>query len=94
MSLIPSATTLTVHAYFTELGRSYLIGFGEDGNTLRYTDGIDNLEFTHFSLYDEDVNYYSTSNLETGDLPDITGARENFCLKTVSNSNKKNRIKK
>lgn len=79
MGAILSATTVQAQAYLTELGRQYL--FQENGHPrfVELEDGtkIDRLKIERFSLGDPDVNYRLANQLESGDLPDLTGENEN-----------------
>jgi hypothetical protein len=75
MGAILSATTVQAQAYLTELGRQYL--FQENGHPrfVELEDGtkIDRLKIERFSLGDPDINYRLSNQLESGDLPDLSG---------------------
>lgn len=80
MGRIASASTVYATAYLTEKGRNYLfnkgnIRFDENGNDL--------FEVLAFGLGDPDVNYLTSSRLESGDIPDITGKSED-CIKATA----------
>ncbi len=79
MGAILSATTVQAQAYLTELGRQYL--FQENGHPrfVELEDGtkIDRLKIERFSLGDPDINYRLANQLESGDLPDLSGENEN-----------------
>lgn len=91
MSLIPSATTLTLTGHLTESGRKYLFAKDANNNPYRIDDeGLDTFKPVKFSLYDSDVNYYSTSNLDSGDLTALSGEKDNECLNTVNDGRRKN----
>jgi hypothetical protein len=94
MSKIPSASTVSVNVFLTEIGRDYLIGFNSDRSNRRYDPltGADLLEIKTFSLYDSDVNYRSINPLEPGDLPNLSGSKINSCLNTITKRVPKNRI--
>ena len=81
MGRIQSATTVYAMAYLTELGRKYL--FNNEDNKQRYvlkSDGnyTDLLKIKKFTLGDPDVNYNIGVNLESGDVPDVSGENENL----------------
>lgn len=82
MGKIASATTVYSVAYLTEKGRSYLFGKDSKGTPNRFVDGEDNFEIAYFALFDSDTNYRSSSLLETGDVPDVTGTSDT-CLNTA-----------
>jgi hypothetical protein len=81
MSNISSATTLTLTAYLTSVGRKYFISYDSNGNQIRFsadTNGniIDNFAIVNFSLYDKDSNYKASTPLESGDLPALSGFKK------------------
>ena len=86
MARIASASTVTVSAHITEIGRRFLLGFDNSGENLRFEDGVDLFEITDFSLHDTDVNYRVIPKLESGDVPDLSGTGSEECLKTFSNT--------
>jgi len=87
MGKIPSATTINISAYLTELGREYLF----DKNNTRFESGNDLFQISQFTLADPDENYNSSTHLSTGNIPDVSGEFEN-CLKTSQNFVQKNVI--
>lgn len=85
MATISSASTLNLNAYLTDRGRKFIFGFDNQGNDIRFDEnGNDNFQIVSFSLFDSDINYNSFNKLQSGDIPDITGAKKE-CLKTVVN---------
>ena len=52
MGFIPQTNTKTLYAYLTPKGRQYIL----DGNQ-------EDFQVAFFSLHDDDVNYYISSNL-------------------------------
>jgi len=82
MGYIPSADTVYAVAYLTETGRNYL--FNKDNNRFD-SDGDDLFEITKFAISDVDTNYQTNQLLSTGEVPDVTGAANNTCLKTAAN---------
>lgn len=78
MGFITSSTTVYSQAFLTETGRKYIFN---DMSTPRYitlANGktIDRLKIERFSLGDSDVNYNLPLNLQSGDIPDLTGENE------------------
>jgi len=95
MGNILSASTIYANAYLTKKGRNYL--FNQENNRF-LTDPvtgtmIDLMQITHFSLSDPDVNYNLLDGiqLESGDVPDISGRNES-CIKSTVVSEEKNLI--
>jgi len=78
MGAISATTQVQAQAYLTELGRKYL--FQENGHPrfVELEDGtkIDRLKVERFSLGDPDVNYRFANQLESGDMPDLSGENE------------------
>ena len=83
MGFIPQINTKTLYAYLTPKGRQYIL----DGDKVDFQ-----VEF--FSLHDDDVNYYISSNisagttstyytLQSGFIPDITGDNDS-CIKSIA----------
>jgi hypothetical protein len=95
MGNVLSASTIYANAYLTKKGREYLFNKNNGRFLTDPANGlmIDLLQITHFSLSDPDVNYNLTSgyNLETGDIPDISGNNEN-CIKSTAITNERNLI--
>jgi len=82
MGFISSASTLTLTAYLTNVGKKIFLGYDKNGNQIRFEKNqnsklIDNFQITHFSLYDSDTNYSCSSPLETGDVPELSGNKNN-----------------
>lgn len=82
MGFVLSTPKVTLEAYYTQLGRKYLISGTTEQSKIKY-----------FSLNDPDVNYYIAVNnngndeknvLPTGFVVDITGDKTD-CIKSVSN---------
>ena len=95
MGNVLSASTIYANAYLTKKGRNYL--FNQENNRF-LTDPvtgtmIDLMQITHFSLSDPDVNYNLLDGiqLESGDVPDISGRNES-CIKSTVVSEEKNLI--
>lgn len=82
MGYIPSADSVYAVAYLTETGRNYL--FNKENNRFD-SDGDDLFQITKFALSDSDTNYQSNFLLESGEVPDVTGAANKSCLKTAAN---------
>lgn len=95
MGNLLSASTIYAHAYLTKKGREYLFNKNNSRFLTDPTNGlmVDLLQITHFSLSDPDVNYNLTSgyNLETGDVPDVSGNNEN-CIKSTAITVERNLI--
>jgi hypothetical protein len=81
MGFIPQVSTKTLYAYLTPLGRQYIL----DGNK-------EDFQVAYFSLHDDDVNYFISSNissgtayytLQSGFVPDITGDADT-CIKSIA----------
>lgn len=83
MGFIPQTNTKTLYAYLTPKGRQYIL----DGNQ-------EDFQVAFFSLHDDDVNYYISSNLsagttstyytlQSGFIPDITGDNDT-CIKSIA----------
>jgi hypothetical protein len=80
MGFIPSASTKTLTAYLTQIGRQYIL----TGNKNDF-----NIKF--FSLHDNDINYNISSDFVDGDynilksgfVPDITGDDDD-CIKSIA----------
>ena len=93
MGKVSSAITLSSTAFLTEIGRKYLFGKNEFGQSIRFnTDGSDNFQVTQFGLFDYDRNYKITNNFTTGEMPDVAGTSANHCLKTAPSLAIKNMI--
>jgi hypothetical protein len=84
MGFIPQINTKTLYAYLTPKGREYIL----DGNK-------EDFQVAYFTLHDDDVNYFVSSNisagttskyltLPTGFVPDITGDADT-CIKSIAN---------
>lgn len=78
MGYIPSASTLSLTAYLTNVGKKIFMSYDKNGNQIRFETNsnnkiIDNFQITHFSLYDSDTNYKSSALLESGDIPEMSG---------------------
>ena len=80
MGKITSASTVYATAYLTEQGRQYLFN---QGNTRFDSNGNDLLDIKYFALSDGDTNYNTSSRLDSGDVPDITGKSDN-CIKATA----------
>jgi len=87
MGFIPQVSTKTLYAYLTPLGRQYIL----DGDR-------EDFQIAFFSLHDDDVNYYISSNissttayytLQSGFIPDITGDNDS-CIKSIANGTRPN----
>lgn len=78
MGSIASASTVYATAYLTELGRKYLFNSTDTPRFTTLDNGqtIDRLKITRFSLGDTDVNYRLADQLESGDVPDLSGENE------------------
>src|SRR3989304_5283615 len=78
MGSIASATTIQATAYLTELGRKYLFDSHDTPRYVTLDNGqtIDRLQIQRFSLGDSDVNYRISAQLESGDVPDLSGENE------------------
>lgn len=78
MGFIASSATLSATAYLTELGRQYLFDAQQNPRRVTLSNGqtIDRLKIASFSLGDPDVNYDIALELESGDVPDISGENE------------------
>jgi hypothetical protein len=81
MGFIPQINTKTLYAYLTQKGREYIL----NGNK-------EDFQIAYFTLHDEDVNYYISSNisagttyytLQSGFVPDITGDADT-CIKSIA----------
>lgn len=81
MGFIPQVSTKTLYAYLTPLGRQYIL----DGDKTDF-------QVAYFSLHDDDVNYFVSSNisagttyytLQSGFVPDITGDADT-CIKSIA----------
>ena len=80
MGKIASASTVYATAYLTEKGRNYLF----NKNNIRFdASGNDLFQVQTFTLADPDTNYKTSTRLESGDVPDVTGKSES-CLKTAA----------
>lgn len=81
MGYIPSASSVYAVAYLTDIGRGYLFNKNND----RFdSNGDDLFEIKKFTLSDTDTNYKTSTLLDSGDVPDITGKSEG-CLKAAVN---------
>lgn len=78
MGEIASATTVYAVAYLTELGRQYLFNSNENPRYITLANGqtIDRLQIVRFSLGDTDVNYRLAEQLDSGEVPDLSGENE------------------
>lgn len=78
MGAILSSTTVVANAYLTELGRKYLFDSHDTPRYITLDNGqtIDRLQIQRFSLGDTDVNYRIVDQLESGQVPDISGDSE------------------
>lgn len=78
MGFIASSTTVYSQAFLTELGRSYVFNSLDKPRYVTLSNGktIDRLKIERFSLGDSDVNYNLPLNLDSGDIPDLTGENE------------------
>jgi hypothetical protein len=78
MGAIASADTVYATAYLTEIGRQYLFQDNNHPRFVELSDGtkIDRLKIERFSLGDADVNYKIPYNLESGQVPDLSGENE------------------
>ena len=86
MGFILSSTTLYAKAYLTDKGREYLF----NKSNIRFDEqGDDLFEIKTFALGDADVNYKTTSMLQTGEVPDVSGKGDG-CLKTSVNYEQSN----
>lgn len=81
MGFIPQVNTKTLYAYLTPKGRQYIL----DGDKQDF-------QVAFFSLHDDDVNYFISSNisagttyytLQSGFVPDITGDADS-CIKSIA----------
>ena len=81
MGFIPQVNTKTLYAYLTPKGREYIL----EGDKVDF-------QIAYFSLHDDDVNYYVSSNisagttyytLQSGFVPDITGDADS-CIKSIA----------
>jgi len=89
MSKIPSASTVSVTAYLTSVGRSIFLSYDKSGSPIRFTydlggNLIDNFQITHFSVYDSDTNYKSNQSLNSGDLPALSGIKDKDLNNTLN----------
>ena len=89
MSKIPSATTVSVTAYLTSVGRSIFLSYDKSGVQKRFSydsngNLIDNFEITQFSIYDSDTNYKSNQPLGNGDLPALSGIKNKDLNNTIN----------
>jgi hypothetical protein len=89
MGFIPQTNTKTLYAYLTTLGRQYIL----DGDK-------EDFQVEFFSLHDDDVNYFISSNisagtayytLQSGFIPDITGDNDS-CIKSIANGTRPNML--
>ena len=93
MARIPSSTTLYLSAHLTENGRGYFFGVNNSGTFVRFdSNGNDLFKITQFSVYDNNVNYNSVQQLQSGDVPDISGnngdcCQRNYGLTTINSNN-------
>jgi hypothetical protein len=71
MGFIDSATTVTIRARLTDIGRERLL---TNSNTI----------FSHFVLGDSDANYNTSENLTTGRVPTNSG---NLGANSLTNDN-------
>ncbi len=101
MGYISSASTLTLTSYLTNVGKKIFLGYDKNGHQIRFETNsnnklIDNFEITHFSLYDSDTNYNSSAILESGDIPEMSGNKNQDLNKGFYEGNTINnkRIKK
>lgn len=78
MGAISSASTIYATAYLTELGRKYLFNSKDNPRYITLANGqtIDRLQIQRFSLGDTDVNYRLAEQLESGEIPDLSGENE------------------
>jgi hypothetical protein len=78
MGDIASATTVYAVAYLTELGRQYLFNSHDNPRYITLANGqtIDRLQIERFSLGDTDVNYRLAEQLDSGQVPDLSGENE------------------
>jgi hypothetical protein len=84
MGYIPSATTKTLYAYLTQIGRKKLLFSSATESQVKY-----------FSLHDDDINYRISSynnnsiynTLKKGFIPDVTGDDDD-CIKSVAQAYK------
>jgi len=78
MGAIASGTTITATAYLTEIGRQYLFNSNDNPRYITLANGqtIDRLQIERFSLSDSDVNYRLAYQLDSGDVPDLSGENE------------------
>lgn len=82
MGFIPQIATKTLYAYLTPLGRQYIL----DGDKADF-------QVEYFTLHDDDVNYFISSNMSAGTssyytlpsgfVPDITGDADT-CIKSIA----------
>jgi len=81
MGFIPQINTKTLYAYLTQKGREYILNRDKE-----------DFQIAYFTLHDEDVNYYISSNisagttyytLQSGFIPDITGDADT-CIKSIA----------
>jgi hypothetical protein len=89
MGFIPQVSTKTLYAYLTPLGRQFIL----DGDK-------EDFQVAFFSLHDDDVNYYISSNissstsyytLQSGFVPDITGDNDS-CIKSIAQGTRPNML--
>jgi len=78
MGDIVSSTTVYAVAYLTELGRQYLFNSNDNPRYITLANGqtIDRLQIERFSLGDTDVNYRLAEQLDSGQVPDLSGENE------------------
>jgi hypothetical protein len=78
MGAITSATTIYATAYLTELGRKYLFDSHDTPRYITLDNGqtIDRLQIQRFSLGDTDVDYRLAEQLNSGQIPDLSGENE------------------
>lgn len=91
MAKTSSSIMYNLNAFITEKGRRYLFGKDSSNNSIRFTNGVDNFKVQQFSVYDSDVNYNSHNKLQSGEIPSISGTRNNP-LKTSVNIKRDNAI--
>lgn len=78
MGAITSADTIYATAYLTEIGRQYLFQDNNHPRFVELSDGtkVDRLKIERFSLGDPDINYKIPFNLNSGQVPDLSGENE------------------
>lgn len=94
MAIIHSSTTINLESSLTEVGRKYLFGVDEKTRTqIRFDEqGRDLFLPMNFSVYDSDVNYRATTQLSSGEVPDLKGSGSTNGLFSCANSKRKNFI--